>query len=225
MIRLTPIRSALAALVLAGSGVAATAQTGAQGQAQGGKPAATQAKPAQAVPVQGKPTAQKPAQGQAAQAKPAAAPAARPGGAQAVLLATYGDWGAYATQGKDKVCYALAQPKDRQPASLKRDPGYLFVSFRPSANVRNEIAVMMGFPTKEGGAAQAVVGRTAYALITKDQNAWVKNPAEEAQVIAALQKGPGLVVKATSLKGNQSTDRYSLNGFGQALERARKECS
>jgi invasion protein IalB len=53
----------------------------------------------------------------------------------------------------------------------------------------------------------------------------VKNPAEEAQVIATLQKGPGLVVKATSLKGNQSTDRYSLNGFGQALERARKECS
>jgi hypothetical protein len=92
--------------------------------------------------------------------------------------------------------------------------------------VRNEIAVMMGFPTKEGGAAEAQVGAVKYALITKDQNAWVKNPAEETQVIATLQRGGGgLVVRATSLRGNQSTDRYSLNGFAQALDRARKECS
>ncbi len=99
------------------------------------------------------------------------------------------------------------------------------MSFRPAANVRNEVAVMMGFPTKEGGAAEAQVGAAKYALITKDQNAWVKNPAEEPQVIATLQKGGGLVVRATSLRGNQSTDRYSLNGFGQALDRVRKECS
>lgn len=214
MIRLNPSRPVLVALILAASAQAALAQ----GQGQGQKPQA---------PASGQ---QKPAQGPAAQARPGAAAkpaAAGPGGAQAVLLATYGDWGAYATPAgvKEKICYALAQPKDRQPASLKRDPGYLFVSFRPSANVRNEIAVMMGFPTREGGAAEAVIGRTTFALITKDQNAWVKNPAEEGQVIATLQKGPSLVVKATSLRGNQSTDRYSLNGFGQALERARKECS
>jgi hypothetical protein len=34
-----------------------------------------------------------------------------------------------------------------------------------------------------------------------------------------------VVVKALSARGNQLTDRYSLSGFNQALERARKECS
>lgn len=151
---------------------------------------------------------------------------AAPGGGQATLLAKYGDWGAYATQGsgKSKICYALSQPTDRQPKTLTRDPGYIFVSFRPTENVKNEIAVMMGFPTKDGGAAEAVVGTTSYPLITKEQNAWVKNPAEEAQVITTMSKAQSLVVKASSKRGNQTADRYSLNGFGPAIERVRKEC-
>jgi hypothetical protein len=154
-----------------------------------------------------------------------AGPAAAPGGGNATRLAEFGDWGAYATaSGKARVCYALSQPKDRQPASLQRDPGYIFVSFRPAENVKNEIAVMMGFPTKDGGAGEAAIGNSKFALVTKDRNAWVKNPAEEAQVVAAMGKAQNLVVKASSARGNQSTDRYSLNGFADALARVRKEC-
>jgi hypothetical protein len=40
-----------------------------------------------------------------------------------------------------------------------------------------------------------------------------------------MAKAQALLVKAQSRKGNQLTDRYSLQGFGPALERARKECS
>jgi hypothetical protein len=186
-----------------------------------------------------KPAAAAPAGNTAAKADPKAAgkadatkrpaaggkPGASPAGGQATLLASFGDWGAYATPpGKSRICYALSQPKDRQPASLQRDPGYIFVSFRPAENVKNEIAVMMGFPTKDGGAGEAAVGTTKFNLVTKDKNAWVKNPAEEAQVVAAMGKAQSLVVKASSARGNQSTDRYSLAGFGDALARVRKEC-
>jgi invasion protein IalB len=52
----------------------------------------------------------------------------------------------------------------------------------------------------------------------------VKNPAEETQFIDALKKGSKLVVKAASIKGNQTTDSYSLAGLSQALDRAHKEC-
>jgi hypothetical protein len=171
----------------------------------------------------GKPAEAKPDAKGKAGAK--AGPAAAPGGGNATRLAEFGDWGAYATaSGKARVCYALSQPKERQPASLQRDPGYIFVSFRPAENVKNEIAVMMGFPTKDGGAGEAVIGKSKFALVTKDRNAWVKNPAEEAQVVAAMGKAPSLVVTASSARGNQSTDRYSLNGFADALARVRKEC-
>ena len=176
----------------------------------------------QSPPRQGqaKPATAKPAAKPAATAKPAA-----PGGGQAARLAEFGDWGAYATPaGRNRVCYALSQPKERQPKTLQRDPGYVFVSFRPAENVRNEIAIMMGFPTKDGGPGEAAIGNAKFALVSKDRNAWVKNPAEEAKVVAEMARGQSLTVKVSSARGNQTTDRYSLAGFADALARVRKEC-
>jgi hypothetical protein len=159
-------------------------------------------------------------------ARPQAAPAGAPGGAAATLVTNFGDWGVYTAQtGRAKICYALTQPKERLPRALSRDPAYLFVSFRPAENVRNEVALVMGFPTRENGPAQASIGQATYALLTKEQNAWLKNPAEESQAIAAMARGQNITVKARSQRGNELTDRYSLDGFGQAVERARKECS
>jgi Ni/Co efflux regulator RcnB len=154
------------------------------------------------------------------------ATAAAPGGGKPLLVATFGDWGAYTSQGaKGKICYALAQPRERQPASLKRDAGYVFISTRPGEGVRGEISIMMGFPLKEGASGGvAEVGATSFALVAKGENAWVKNAAEESQLAEAMRKGAKLVVKAPSVKGNQSTDTYSLSGLGQALERVQKDC-
>jgi len=87
------------------------------------------------------------------------------------------------------------------------------------------VALVMGFATRENGAAEASVGNAKYALLTKDQNAWLKNPAEEGQAITTMAKSQNVLVKAQSNRGTQLTDRYSLSGFGSALERARRECS
>ena len=154
------------------------------------------------------------------------APASAPGGAGATPVATFGEWNVYTAQtGRTKICYALTQPKDRQPKNVTRDPAYLFVSFRPAENVRNEVAVVMGFSTRENGTAEASIGSAKYALLTKDQNAWIKNPAEEGQAISTMSRGQSVLVKAQSSRGTQLTDHYSLAGFAAALERARKECS
>lgn len=224
----------LLAVSLAAS-VLATAIGPARGQqAQGQRPAAQQpAKPA-ATPAKpsGTPAQPDPARPGAASnprhptaAKPAA-PAAVPGGASATVVATFADWSVYTAQaGRSKICYALTQPKDRAPKNLNRDPAYLFVSFRPAQNIRNEVAIVMGFAAKADAPAEAVIGNASYALLTQAENAWLKNPAEESQAIGAMTKGQNLTVKVQSQRGNKLTDRYSLNGFGQALERARKECS
>jgi hypothetical protein len=145
--------------------------------------------------------------------------------AKPVEVATYGDWGAFVAEvGQDKTCYALAKPKDRAPANLKRDPAYVFISSRPSENVRNEVSIIMGFPMKDGGDAQAEVGTVTFELISKGKNAWVKNPAKEGELIETMKKGAKLIVKASSIRGNMTTDSYSLSGLAQALERVAKEC-
>ena len=76
-----------------------------------------------------------------------------------VQVGSFGDWGAFLAEGaKDKTCYALATPKDRAPAKLKRDPAYIFISNRPAEKVRNEVSVIMGFAMKDGGEAKADIG-------------------------------------------------------------------
>src|ERR1700674_894734 len=80
-------------------------------------------------------------------------------GAAPSLIVQYGDWGVYVSQTpKTKVCYALSQPKERQPSGLKRDPGYFFISTRPGEKVSNEVSVVVGFTIKEGADATVDVG-------------------------------------------------------------------
>ncbi len=139
-------------------------------------------------------------------------------------LASYGDWGVFLAQTeKSKTCYALATPKDRAPAGLKRDPAYIFIANRPGENVREEVSIIMGYPMKEGGGRAEIAG-SGFALIAKGANAWIKNQAEEAKFVDALKKGAKLIVKAPSLRGHVTTDSYSLTGLAQALERVAKEC-
>lgn len=145
--------------------------------------------------------------------------------AKPVQVGTFGDWGAFvAESGKEKTCYALAQPKEREPAKVKRDPAYVFISTRPSENIRNEVSVIMGFEMKDGGDAEADVGDASFDLVSKGKNAWVKNVAKESELIAAMKHGSKLIVKAASVKGKVTTDSYSLSGLSQALDRIKKEC-
>jgi invasion protein IalB len=170
------------------------------------------------------------------------------------LVATFGDWNVFVGQaGKGRICYTLAQPKSREPASLNRDPGYAFISDRPAEGVRNEVSFIMGFDvaggadateakldpkpggkpatksdakskTPPGAAPVALVDETSFEMLPKGGNLWVKNAAKEGALIAEMRKGAKLVVKAASLRGHQSIDTYSLTGFAQALDRVQKEC-
>jgi invasion protein IalB len=163
------------------------------------------------------------------------APAAKP-----ELVGSFGDWSVFhSVSGKARICYALAQPKDRDPDDLKRDPGYAFISERPSEGVRNEVSFIMGFdvgaPSADSDDAKdkkkkliaptAEIADTTFDLLPKGANLWVKNAAQESDLIAQMRKGGKLIVKATSKKGNLTTDTYSLSGFAQAIDRAVKDCA
>lgn len=145
------------------------------------------------------------------------------GSGKPVQVGTYGDWGAYLAKGKNKTCYALATPKERKP-STKHDAAYVFIANRPAEKVYDEVSIIMGYPMKENSAASAKVGSRSFDLIAKGQNAWIKNPADEAKFIEALKHSDKLIVKALPTKGPATTDRYSLSGVKQALERASKDC-
>src|SRR6185312_5547926 len=146
---------------------------------------------------------------------------------QAVLLGQFGDWGAYtASPGGRKVCFALSKPTSAvtEPAGRKRDASYAFVSTRPAEKVKNEVSVIVGYPQKPGLDATAAIGKATYSMYTQNDGAWVKNPAEEAQMVEAMKKGADLVVKSESGRGTKTTDTYSLKGIGDALDKVAAEC-
>jgi hypothetical protein len=163
---------------------------------------------------------------QAPAAAPKQAPAA-PGGAQPALLGQYADWGAYAaTSGGAKVCYALATPASTRttPPNRPRDPVYLFISTRPAENVRNEVSVIIGYQLKPDSEVNVEIGANKFVMYTKADGAWVGNAAEEARMVETMRKSADIVVNGTSARGTQSSDRYSLKGLSQALDRVAKEC-
>jgi invasion protein IalB len=187
-----------------------------------GLPLAALAQTAAPPKVQSKKDAKQPAK---PKEDPQPAQGAGAGGAAPSLIAQYGDWGVYISQTpKTKVCYALSQPKDRQPGGLKRDPGYFFISTRPGENVHNEVSVVVGFTIKDGADAIVDVGTASFPFFTKNDGAWMKNAAEEARLIEALRKSRDFTVKSTSQRGNPTNDHYSLSGIGQALDSVAQEC-
>lgn len=141
-----------------------------------------------------------------------------------VLIAQFGDWGVYVNKAA-KTCFALSQPKEREPNGVKRNPAYFFVTTRPGDKLSNEVSVMTGFALKEDAAVAVSVGNANFAMYAKNDGVWIKEPAEEAKLVDAMRKGDDLSIKLTPAKGAVTTDTYSLKGVTQALERAAKECS
>ena len=95
---------------------------------------------------------------------------------------------------------------------------------KSSAKTRRESKAARKAKEKAIAAPLASVGEETFDLLPKGANLWVKNAARESALIAEMKKGAALEVKAASLKGNESTDSYSLTGFSQAMERLQKEC-
>jgi invasion protein IalB len=147
---------------------------------------------------------------------------------QAVLLGQFGDWGAYkATPNGKAVCFALSKPTSAvtDPPGRNRDQPYAFVSTRPAEKVKNEVSVIVGYPQKAGHDAEAAIdGSTKYVLYTQDDGAWVKNAAQEAQMVETMRKGGQLVVTSESSRGTKTTDTYSLKGVSDALDKVAAEC-
>jgi len=192
----------------------------AQAQSPAAKGAKDAPKPAAPAPA-AKPSAAKPA------ASAPAAAAAAAGGAEPTLIGQFGTWGAYtATPNGRKVCFALAKPSSSKtnPPNRPRDPAYAFVSTRPAEKVVNEVSIMIGYALKPGSESSLEVGGSAYAMYTQGDGLWIKNAAEEEQMVSAMRKSAEVTVKGVSAKGTETTDVFSLKGLAQALDRLAQDC-
>ena len=199
----------------------ATSLAQAQGAAAKGAKESAKEAPKPAPAPAAKPTTAKPA------AAPAPAATAATGSAEPTLIGQYGTWGAYtATPNGRKVCFALAKPSSSKtnPPNRPRDPAFAFVSSRPAEKVVNEVSIMIGYALKPGSESSLEVGGSAYAMYTQGDGLWIKNAAEEEQMVSAMRKSAEVTVKGVSAKGTETVDVFSLKGLSQALDRLAQDC-
>jgi hypothetical protein len=135
------------------------------------------------------------------------------------------DWGAYSVEvDDDTTCYVLTRPKDQSPKNVRRDPVYFFVTFRPKDKIRNQVSIIAGYPYNKESRATIEVGPAKFTLFTRDDKAWIEDIAEQDKLVAAMKAGSTMIVRGTSERGTNTTDRYSLLGVTAALDRTAKAC-
>ena len=136
------------------------------------------------------------------------------------------DWESFIlSQEGSKVCFAQSKPVIRAPKKLKRKPSRLFVSFRPTENITNEVSVTNGYAFKLKAPVTAKSGKKSYDLFSKGRFAWVVDNEDETKLIRTMKKASRLMITGNTEKGDQTTDHYSMMGFTKAYNTAKKSCS
>ena len=141
-------------------------------------------------------------------------------------IGKFKEWESFVlSQEGSKICFAQSKPVIRAPKKLKREPSRLFVSFRPSENIKNEISVTNGYEFKPQAPVEAKSGKKSYDLYSKGRFAWVVDNEDEAKLIVTMKKASRLMIVGNTDKGAQTTDHYSMMGFTKAYKTAKKSCS
>ena len=145
------------------------------------------------------------------------------------LLDSFRDWHVYSVgAGTDRLCYALSQPKQMNPANLTRDSVFFLISSWPGRKVKNEPSVVPGYQYKVGSKVQVQVGADKFELFTKNDGsaggAWLENPADEKKLVDAMKRGSEMSITGTSSRGALTRDNYSLAGISAALDKVDATC-
>ena len=141
-------------------------------------------------------------------------------------MGTHKDWETYIVNSeKGKVCFAQSKPVLQAPKKNSRE-ARLFISFRPTENITNEISVTGGYDYNNKNSITAISGKNRYKFdIVQESFAWMTSTKFEKKMIKTMQKGSRLMVKAHNQEGSQTIDHYSLLGFTKAYKATKANCS
>ena len=123
------------------------------------------------------------------------------------------------------VCFAQSSPVLQAPKSNIRD-ARLFVSFRPSEKVKDEISASPGYEFNKNNSVIATSGKNKIKFdIIQQGFAWIADNKIQKKMVKVMKKGSRIMITGYNQKGSQTIDHYSLLGFTKAYNAAKKACS
>ena len=137
----------------------------------------------------------------------------------------YKNWESFVAEtDKGKICFAQTIPTKRAPAAVKRNKSKLFVTFRPSEEIKDEVSLTSGHDYKTSSVT-ASSGKRRYSFFSQKEFAWLLDDQEEKKFIQLMKRATDIIVKARTTNGAETTDHYSMMGFTKAYNTAKKTCS
>ena len=129
------------------------------------------------------------------------------------------------TENNNKICFAQSIPILRAPKKFERNPSRLFISFRPTEDIKDEVSATSGYTFQKEKIVKAKTGKKTYDFFSQEEFAWILDTEEEQRFIKAMKKASRVMIIGRTEKGKQTIDHYSLMGFTKAYDTAKKNCS
>jgi len=141
-------------------------------------------------------------------------------------IGKFKDWETIVIKNDSKlVCFAQSKPVLQAPKSNPRE-ARLFVSFRPSEEILDEISITAGYEFNTKNSITAKSGKYKYKFdISQDGFAWIADKKQEKKMIKTMKRGSRIMISGHNQQGSQTIDHYSLLGFTKAYSTAKKNCS
>ena len=141
-------------------------------------------------------------------------------------LGTFKDWEVIMVSDEsNKVCFAHSKPVLQSPKKSDRE-ARLFVTFRPSEKITNEVSTTSGYEYNSQNSIIASSGKSKYKFdIAQDNFAWISSNKIEKKIIKRMKQASRIMITAYNKSGSQTIDHYSLMGFTKAYNTAKKSCT
>lgn len=142
-------------------------------------------------------------------------------------LGVFGQWGAFRDPQVPR-CYAIAaaEPEVRASARNAREHApFASIGTWPRRGVRGQLHLRVSRNLADSPRLSLAIGGQRFELTGGGGDAWAKDRAMDAAVVAAMRSAGSMSVSATDKAGRRFTDRYSLEGAATAMDAATVGCA
>ena len=137
-------------------------------------------------------------------------------------LGVFSEWGAFRDAAVPR-CYAIAKA---EPSRLQRDfDPYASVGTWPRRKVRNQLHLRLSRKTAPNSAITLKIGSRSFTLTGSGGNAWAKDRAMDAAIVAAMRTAVRMSIEGRAKNGRSFYDLYVLKGAATAMDAATLGCA
>jgi hypothetical protein len=137
-------------------------------------------------------------------------------------LGLYGSWGAF----RDPLvprCYAIAMA---EPSAMQRDyQPYAAIGTWPRRGARSQVHLRLSRKLAANASVTLRIGERRIVLTAGGGDAWPRDNADNAAIVAAMRSAPSMTVSARDAKGRPFANTWPLAGAASAMDAALIGCA